>query len=71
MPNERHLSPGKLGLLPGILAGMCFLGGLWNCWQLCYAPDMDEINYLNIGEAFLRGDVSHFLQQAHGDRSME
>jgi hypothetical protein len=66
MANERHRIPGKLGLLPGILAGLCFLGGLWNCWQLCYAPDTDEICYLNIGQAFLRGDGSHFLNSTWG-----
>jgi len=64
--NERHRLQGSLPLVPGILAGICFLGGLWNCWRFCYAPDTDEISYLNIGEAFLRGDGSHFLNSTWG-----
>ena len=63
--NERHRHPRSLPLA-GILAGICFLGGLWNCWRYCYAPDTDEISYLNIGEAFLRGDGSHFLNSTWG-----
>ena len=64
--NERHRHPGSLPLVTAILAGICFLGGLWNCWRFVYAPDTDEISYLNIGEAFLRGDGSHFLNSTWG-----
>src|ERR1700733_996787 len=64
--NERYRHPGSLPLVTAILAGICFLGGLWNCWQFVYAPDTDEISYLNIGEAFLRGDGSHFLNGTWG-----
>src|ERR1700691_1041430 len=63
---ERHRLQPNLRLVSGILAGICFLGGLWNCWRFCYAPDTDEISYLNIGEAFLRGDGSHFLNSTWG-----
>src|SRR5665213_15020 len=64
--NERHRLAGNLPLITGILAGICFLGGMWNCWRFVYAPDTDEISYLNIGEAFLRGDGSHFLNGTWG-----
>ena len=64
--NDRHRVSGNLTLFRAILPGICFLGGLWNCWRLCYAPDTDEICYLNIGEAFLRGDGSHFLSSMWG-----
>src|ERR1700685_2202558 len=64
--NERHRHPASLPLVTAILAGICFLGGLWNCWRFVYAPDTDEISYLNIGEAFLRGDGSHFLNSTWG-----
>jgi hypothetical protein len=64
--NERYRHPGSLPLVTAILAGICFLGGLWNCWRFVYAPDTDEISYLNIGEAFLRGDGSHFLNSTWG-----
>ena len=65
-PHERHRHSGSLPLVTAILAGICFLGGLWNCWRFVYAPDTDEISYLNIGEAFLRGDGSHFLNSTWG-----
>jgi hypothetical protein len=64
--NASHRLPRSLPLFPAILAAICFLGGLWNCWRFVYAPDTDEISYLNIGEAFLRGDGSHFLNSTWG-----
>lgn len=64
--NEHTRVERNRALFGWILASLCFLGGLWNCWQFCYAPDTDEIQYLNIGEAFLRGDGRHFLNSTWG-----
>lgn len=64
--NERPRVERNWAFVPGVLAALCLLGGLWNCWRLCYAPDNDEIHYLNIGEAFLRGDGHQFLNSTWG-----
>ena len=53
-------------LFARLLAALCFVGGLYNCWRLCYAPNTDEIQYLNIGEALLRGDGRNFLNATWG-----
>jgi hypothetical protein len=56
----------NLTLLTWILGSVVFLGGAWNCWNSCYAPDPDAIHYLNIGEAVERGDVPGFLNSTWG-----
>lgn len=65
-PNRRSQVSGIRAFVPLVLAALCFAGGVWNCWRFCYAPDTDEINYLDIGEAFFRGDSHHFLNSMWG-----
>jgi len=55
-----------LGRVAWLLAACCFLTGAWSCWRSCYVNDDDTINYLNIGQAFLRFDGSHLVNATWG-----